>query len=204
MKLSKLLPFLVVLSLVLAACAQPTEAPAPAAEAPAAAAPTAEAPAAAAPAAEAIKVALLAPLTGAVPTFGKSTQEGVELAVNEWNAKGGINGQQIDLIVEDSQCEADPGVNAANKVINQDGVKFIVGEVCSKSSIPISEVANPAGVIQISPTSTNATLTIDSTGKAKEFIFRACFIDPFQGLVMAKFATGKGYKTAFRHVRSGQ
>ena len=198
MKLSKVLAILLVLAMVLAACAQATEAPAPVAtEAPAAEAPAAEAPAAEAPAAEAIKIALLAPLTGAVPTFGQSTKEGVTLAVSEWNAKGGINGQQIELIVEDSQCEADPGVNAANKVINQDGVKFIIGEVCSKSSIPISEVANPAGVIQISPTSTNATLTVDSTGKAKEYIFRACFIDPFQGLVMAKFASGKGYKTAF-------
>lgn len=196
MKLSKILPFLLVLALILAACAQPaTEAPA--AEAPAAEAPVAEAPAAEAPAAEPIKVALLAPLTGAVPTFGQSTKEGAELAVKEWNEKGGINGQQIEMIVEDSQCEADPGVNAANKVINQDGVKYIIGEVCSKSSIPISEVANPARVIQISPTSTNPSLTVDADGNTKEFIFRACFIDPFQGLVMAKFASDKGFKTAF-------
>lgn len=197
MKLSKVLAILLVLAMVLTACAKATEAPAPAAEAPAAEAPAAEAPVAEAPAAGTVKVALLAPLTGAVPTFGQSTKEGAELAVKEWNAKGGINGQQIELIVEDSQCEADPGVNAANKVIDQDGVKFIIGEVCSKSSIPISEVANPKGVIQISPTSTNASLTVGADGKAKQFIFRACFIDPFQGLVMAKFATEKGYKTAF-------
>jgi len=202
MKLSKIVPFLLVLALVLAACATPTATPteAPAAaptEAPAAAAPT-EAPAAQAPAAGGtVKVALLAPLTGSVPTFGQSTKEGAELAVKEWNAKGGINGQQIELIVEDSQCEADPAVNAANKVIDQDGVKYIIGEVCSKASIPVSEIANAKGVIQISPTSTNATLTVGADGKAKQYIFRACFIDPFQGLVMAKFANGKGFKTAF-------
>ncbi len=193
MKLSKVLPFLLVFAMLLAACGgAATEAPA--AEEPAA--PAAEEPVAAEPAGT-VKVALLAPLTGSVPTFGQSTKEGAELAVKEWNDKGGINGQQIELIVADSQCEADPGVNAANKVIDQDGVKFIIGEVCSKSSIPISEVANPKGVIQISPTSTNATLTIGADGSAKQFIFRACFIDPFQGLVMAKFAAGKGYKTAF-------
>jgi branched-chain amino acid transport system substrate-binding protein len=198
MKISKILPFLLVIAVLLAACGSPTAAPtqAPAAnEAPA----SAEQPAAQQPAAsgEPIKVALLAPLTGAVPTFGQSTKEGVELAVKEWNDKGGILGSQIQLIVEDSQCEADPAVNAANKVIDQDKVKFIIGEVCSKASIPVSEIANAKGVIQISPTSTNSTLTVDSTGKAKQYIFRACFIDPFQGLVMAKFATSKGYKTAF-------
>ncbi len=144
-----------------------------------------------------VKVGLLSPLSGAVPTFGLSTKEGVEIAVKEWNDKGGINGKKIELIVADSQCSADPAVNAANKLIDQDGVKFIVGEVCSSASIPVSEITNPKGIVQISPTSTNATLTIDKDGKAKQFIFRACFIDPFQGLVMAKFASGKGFKTAF-------
>jgi branched-chain amino acid transport system substrate-binding protein len=198
MKLHKLLILVVLAALVLGACTTATEAPteAPAMEEPVAT----EAPAAEEPAAETggtIKVALLAPLTGAVPTFGQSTKEGAELAVKEWNEKGGLLGKQIELIVEDSQCEADPGVNAANKVINQDGAKFIIGEVCSKSSIPISEVANPAGVIQISPTSTNPSVTVAGDGTTKNYIFRACFIDPFQGLVMAKFATEKGYKTAF-------
>lgn len=199
MKLSKILPLLLVLAFVLAACAQPAPTAAPAAEAPAAEAPAAEPTAVppAEPVSEAVKIALLAPLTGAVPTFGQSTKEGVELAVKEWNDKGGLLGQPIELIVEDSQCEADPGVNAANKVINQDGVKYIIGEVCSKSSIPISEVANPAKVIQISPTSTNPSVTVDGNGNVKDYIYRACFIDPFQGLVMAKFASEKGYKTAF-------
>jgi branched-chain amino acid transport system substrate-binding protein len=89
----------------------------------------------------AIKVGLLAPLSGAVPTFGLSTQEGVQMAVKEWNAKGGILGKQIELIVADSQCSADPAVNAANKLIDQDGVKFIIGEVCSSASIPFRNSA---------------------------------------------------------------
>lgn len=144
-----------------------------------------------------IKVGLLAPLSGAVPTFGLSTQEGVQMAVKEWNAKGGVLGKQIELIVADSQCSADPAVNAANKLIDQDGVKFIIGEVCSSASIPVSEIVNQKKIVQISPTSTNATVTLDKDGNTKPFTFRACFIDPFQGLVMAKFAQGKGYKTAF-------
>jgi branched-chain amino acid transport system substrate-binding protein len=132
-----------------------------------------------------------------VPTFGQSTKEGAELAVKEWNDKGGVLGKKIEMIVADSQCSADPAVNAANKVIDQDGVKFIVGEVCSSASIPVSEIVNQKKVLQISPTSTNASVTVDKNGNVKPFTFRACFIDPFQGLVMAKFASSKGYKTAF-------
>lgn len=145
-----------------------------------------------------IKVAVLAPLSGPVPTFGVSTRDGALLAIEEWNAKGGVLGKQIEAVVADSQCTADPAVNAANKVIDQDGVKYIVGEVCSKASIPVSEIAEAKGVVQISPTSTNPAVTVDpNTGKTKQYIFRACFIDPFQGLVMAKFALGQGKKTAF-------
>ncbi len=144
-----------------------------------------------------IKIANLSPLTGPVPTFGESTKNGFMMAVEEWNAKGGVIGKQIEPIVEDSQCTADPAVNAANKVIDQDGAKYIVGEVCSSASIPVSEIAEAAGVVQISPTSTNATVTLNLDGSTKEYVFRACFIDPFQGLVMAKFATDQGYKKAF-------
>jgi branched-chain amino acid transport system substrate-binding protein len=145
-----------------------------------------------------LKVAILAPLSGPVPTFGVSTRDGALMAIDEWNAKGGVLGMKIVSIVEDSQCTPDPAVNAANKVIDQDGVKFIIGEVCSKASIPVSEIANAKGVIQISPTSTNVNVTVDSQGKVKPYIFRACFIDPFQGQVGAKFAWEKlGAKKAF-------
>jgi len=145
----------------------------------------------------ALKVAILAPLSGPVPTFGVSTRDGALLAIEEWNAKGGVLKQKIEPIVEDSQCTPDPAVNAANKVIDQDKVKFIVGEVCSSASIPISEIANAKKVLQISPTSTNTLVTLNADGSTKAYIFRACFIDPFQGLVGANFAIGKGAKTAF-------
>ena len=145
-----------------------------------------------------MKVAVLAPLSGPVPTFGNSTRDGFLLAVEEWNAKGGVLGMKIVPIVEDSQCTPDPAVNAANKVINQDGVHYIIGEVCSKASIPVSEIATAAKVIQITGTSTNTSVTVDANGNTKPYIFRACFIDPFQGLVGAKFAAENlGAKTAF-------
>ncbi|MCX7609274.1 MAG: ABC transporter substrate-binding protein [Anaerolineales bacterium] len=145
-----------------------------------------------------LKIAILAPLSGPVPTFGEMTRDGALLAIEEWNAKGGVLGMKIVPIVEDSQCTPDPAVNAANKVINQDGVKFIIGEVCSKASIPISEIANAAGVVQISPTSTNPSVTVDANGVTKKYIYRACFIDPFQGFVGAKFAyENLGARTAF-------
>jgi branched-chain amino acid transport system substrate-binding protein len=196
MRLFKLVSLIVLVALVLSACAAPTSAPAPAAKAEptkAAAAPAAKAEptkAAAAPAATGgdLKVAVLAPLSGAVPTFGVMTRDGALLAIEEWNAKGGVNGRKIVPIVEDSQCTPDPAVNATNKVIDQDKVKFIIGEVCSKASIPMSEIANAKKVIQISPTSTNADVTVTKDGKVKDYIFRACFIDPFQGKVGAKFA----------------
>jgi len=135
-----------------------------------------------------LKIAILAPLSGDVATFGQSTRDGALLAIEEWNAKGGVLGMQIEPIVEDSQCNAEAAVSAANKVIDQDGVKFIIGEVCSSASIPISEVAMAKGVLQISPTSTNPQVTVDENGNTKSLIFRACFIDPFQGEVAAKFA----------------
>ena len=135
-----------------------------------------------------IKIAVLAPLSGPVPTFGVMTRDGALQAIDEWNAKGGVLGKKIVPIIEDSQCTPDPAVNAANKVIDQDKVSFIIGEVCSKASIPISEIANAKKIIQISPTSTNPDVTVAKDGKTKEYIYRACFIDPFQGKVGAKFA----------------
>ncbi len=145
-----------------------------------------------------LKMAILAPLSGSQPTFGVMTRDGALLAIKEWNAKGGVLGKKITPVVEDSQCTPDPALNAANKVIDQDKVHYIIGEVCSKASIPISEVTSKKKVIQISPTSTNPQVTVDANGKVKPYIFRACFIDPFQGTVGAKFALNTlKAKTAF-------
>ncbi|MDK2980627.1 MAG: branched-chain amino acid transport system substrate-binding protein [Chloroflexota bacterium] len=194
MKKNVLLSIVVLLALALAACAPAADT---AAEAPAAADEAAPAEEAAMEEGGTIKVANLSPLTGPVPTFGESTKNGFMMAVEEWNANGGVLGKTIEPIVEDSQCTADPAVNAANKVIDQDGVHYIVGEVCSSASIPVSEVAEEKGVLMITPTSTNSDVTLNLDGSTKDMVFRACFIDPFQGQVMAKFATDQGYTKAF-------
>ena len=200
MKSRFVLTLLLVMAVLVAGC-QPAAAPAPA-PAPAATTAPAGGQQPAAPAAPAtggtLKLAVLAPLSGGQPTFGVSTRDGALMAIDEWNAKGGVLGMKIEADVADSQCEADPAVNAANKVIDQDKVKYIVGEVCSKASIPISEIVNQKKVVQISPTSTNAGVTVGVDGKTKPYTFRACFIDPFQGLVGAKFAMENlKAKTAF-------
>jgi branched-chain amino acid transport system substrate-binding protein len=197
MKSRFVLSLVLVMAVLLTAC-QP--AAAPATTAPAAPAEATAAPAEPAAPAEggAIKVAILAPLSGSVPSFGISTRDGALMAIEEWNAKSGVLGKKIEAVVADSQCEADPSVNAANKVIDQDKVKYIIGEVCSKASIPISEIVNEKGVLQISPTSTNVQVTTKVDGSTKPFTFRACFIDPFQGTVGAKFALDNlKAKTAF-------
>jgi len=145
-----------------------------------------------------LKIAILAPLSGPVPTFGVSTRDGALQAIEEWNAKGGVLGMKIVPIVEDSQCTPDPAVNAANKVIDQDKVHYIVGEVCSKASIPVSEIVNAKKVVQISPTSTNPSVVRDAAGNVKPYTFVACYNDDTQGKVMAKFAAGTlKAKTAF-------
>jgi len=137
----------------------------------------------------AVKLAIIAPMSGDVATFGQSTKEGAELAIKEWNDKGGLLGSKIQWVVADGRCDPQEARNAANKVVTQDKVKFIVGEVCSSASIPVSEVANANKVVQISPTSTNPKVTVDDKGVVKPYTFRACFIDPFQGTVMANFAS---------------
>jgi len=190
MKRMRILSLFVILSLlfgvVAAGCAQPTEAP----EEPAEEEPAEEEPAEEEPAEEEgpLQIAMLAAMSGDVKTFGEGTKRGVDMAVAEWNDKGGVLGREVEVIVGDTKCDAQEAANVANKVINQDQVNYIVGAVCSSASIPISEIANPAGVVQISPPSTNPQVTIKEDGSNKEYIFRACFLDPFQGEVDAAFA----------------
>jgi len=135
-----------------------------------------------------LKLAILTPLSGPAPTFGVSTRDGALQAIDEWNKKGGVLGRKIVAVVEDSQCTANPALNAANKVIDQDKVHYLIGEVCSSASIPVSEVVNQKHVVQISPTSTNPSVVRDPSGVVKPYTFVACFNDETQGKVGAKFA----------------
>jgi len=135
-----------------------------------------------------IKIGLVAPLTGDVKTFGESTKNGFLLAIEETNSQGGINGKQIKTFIQDDKNDPTEAQNAGSKLINQDGVKLIIGSVSSKCSIPLAQTCQDASAVMITPTSTNPKVTIRDDGSRKDFVFRACFIDPFQGKVAAKFA----------------
>jgi len=121
--------------------------------------------------------------TGTTATFGKSTLNGVQMAVDELNAAGGIGGKKVDVHAEDDQSKADEAATAVQKLINQDRVIALIGEVASSRSLAAAPIAQNNGVPMISPSSTNPQVT-----KVGDFIFRTCFIDPFQGTVMGKCA----------------
>ncbi len=122
-------------------------------------------------------------LTGSEATFGISTRNAIELAINQVNADGGVKGKKIEIRVYDNQSKPEEAANAANRLINQDNVLLILGEVASSNSIAMANKAQPAKVPMISNASTNPKVT-----EIGDYIFRVCFIDPFQGYVMAKFA----------------
>jgi branched-chain amino acid transport system substrate-binding protein len=130
-----------------------------------------------------IKVGVYGDLTGQTASFGKSTKNGVELAFEEINKAGGINGKKIQTIVEDDQGRPEQAKTVISKLINQDKVVAVLGEVASTNSLAAAPVAQEAKIPMITPSSTNPKVT-----EVGDFISRVCFIDPFQGSVMAKFA----------------
>lgn len=130
-----------------------------------------------------IVIGVIAPMTGDVSTFGQSTKQGVELAIKHINDQGGINGKKVVISVEDDKNDPVEAANAALKLITKNKVHGIVGSVASKSTLAAAPIAQSNKIPLISGTSTNEKVT-----QVGDFIFRACFIDPFQGLVMAKFA----------------
>jgi len=131
-----------------------------------------------------IKIGGIGPVTGEAATFGISTKNGMTMAVDEWNAKGGIfGGRKAKLIFEDDKGDPSEGAIVWNKLIQQDNVVAIVGTVMSKVSLVGAPICQAAGIPMISPTSTNEKVTL-----VGDYIFRACFIDPFQGTVGANFA----------------
>jgi branched-chain amino acid transport system substrate-binding protein len=144
-----------------------------------------------------IKIGLIAPLSGDVKTFGESVRNSFLIAVEEANARGGVAGMKITYVVQDDKNDATEAANVANLLVNQQRVKAIVGSVTSKATIPVSDIIQAAKIPAISPTATNPKVTV-ADGKRKDYMFRACFIDPFQGVVMAKFSreTLKGKSAA--------
>ncbi len=132
-----------------------------------------------------IKVGEFASLTGKEATFGTSSHEGTLLAIEEINAAGGVLGKKIELLTEDDRSVPSEPANAVNKLISKDGVVAILGEVASSRSLEAAPICQQSKIPMISPASTNPDVT-----KKGDFIFRACFTDPFQGAALANFSTG--------------
>lgn len=149
-----------------------------------------------------IRIGAIVELTGELPAVGASSRNAAELAVSEVNAAGGITvggkPYKVELIVEDNAAKPDQSAAAANKLITQDNVLAIVGPNASLGAIPASEIAEANQTLLITPWSTNPKTTLDTrSGEPKKYVFRACFTDPFQGQVLARFITEKlGAKTA--------
>jgi branched-chain amino acid transport system substrate-binding protein len=123
-------------------------------------------------------------LTGNTATFGISTKNGIDMAIDDINKGGGLLGKKVRVIVEDDQGKPEEAQTVVTKLINRDQVIAVLGEVASSRTMAAAPVAQQNGIPLITPSSTNPKVT--ETG---DYIFRVCFIDPFQGLVMAKFAT---------------
>jgi branched-chain amino acid transport system substrate-binding protein len=133
-----------------------------------------------------IKIGVNAPITGDIPKVGEGTKFAAQMWLEDVKAAGGIKvgGEtyQVQLIIEDNESKAESAVKANTKMITVDEVLAIVGPQASKQAVPAGEVANNYSTPMISPWSTNPDTTID-----RPFVFRACFLDPFQGPVVANF-----------------
>jgi branched-chain amino acid transport system substrate-binding protein len=130
-----------------------------------------------------IRIGGVGPLTGEAATFGASTKNGYDLAVAEWNAKGGVLGKQVKMTFADDKGDPAEGATVYTKLIEQDKSCAIVGTVMSKVSLAGAPICQNSKIPMIATASTNPKVTL-----VGDYIFRACFIDPFQGTVGAKFA----------------
>ena len=145
---------------------------------------------------ESIRIGVNAPLTGDIPKVGEGTKFAAQMWLEDVNAAGGIEvggkKYKVELIIEDNESKAESAVKANTKLITEEDVLAIVGPQSSKQAIPAGGKANELGTPMVSPWSTNPDTTKD-----RPFVFRGCFLDPFQGPVVAKFIKNElGFKKA--------
>jgi len=137
---------------------------------------------------EPIKIAILGPLSGNVKPFGEANRDGTLLAIEEWNAKGGVLGSPIEVVVEDCVFDSMQAIaEVTTKVIEEDGVHFIIGGI-AHDAIIMSRIANPRKVLHISASSPDYLVTVDEEGRNKPYSFRAVPLDSFMAEAMAAFA----------------
>jgi branched-chain amino acid transport system substrate-binding protein len=130
-----------------------------------------------------VPIGAIFPLSGGVAFYGNESRDGALLAVEEINAAGGLLGKKLALIAEDDEGNAEKTVNAFTKLTTRDKVSYVLGSSTSGPTQAMSTLAQRNKVVLISPSATNVAVT-----RAGDFVFRACFIDPFQGVVGADFA----------------
>jgi len=134
---------------------------------------------------DSVSIGAIFPLSGSVAFYGNESRDGALLAIEEINAAGGLLGKKLVLISEDDEGDAAKAVNALTKLTTRDKVSFVIGSSTSGPTQAMSTLAQSNKVVLVSPSATNINVT-----KAGDYIFRACFIDPFQGVVGADFAYG--------------
>ena len=130
-----------------------------------------------------VKIGAILPLTGDAAKYGESAKEGIELAIEEINAEGGVKGHKIEIIYEDSQGLPTTGVSAFQKLITSNRVPAVIGGLFSSVTLAIAPIANREHVVVLSPTSSAPAIT-----KAGDYIFRNCASDIFEGKIMAEAA----------------
>jgi branched-chain amino acid transport system substrate-binding protein len=133
--------------------------------------------------ADTVSIGAVFPLSGSVAFYGTESRDGILLAIDEINASGGLLGKKLALIAEDDEGNAEKSVNAFTKLTSRDKVSYVLGSSTSGATQAMTSLAQQGKVILISPSATNTAVT-----RTGDYIFRACFIDPFQGVVGADFA----------------
>ncbi|MBF0309048.1 MAG: branched-chain amino acid ABC transporter substrate-binding protein [Magnetococcales bacterium] len=148
-------------------------------------------------AAEPIRIGVGGPLSGSYAPFGEQLWRGAEQAAKDINARGGVKGRPIELIKGDDSCEPKQAVSVANRLVDSDKVHVVIGHFCSSSTMPASEIYSEAGILAITPASTNPMVT----ERKLPGIFRTCGRDDQQGVVGADFVVKvlKAKKVAVIH-----
>lgn len=145
------------------------------------------------PKSDAVKIGMNLELTGDIPAVGASSKNAAELFFDQLNKNGGValegGPKKVELVIRDNGAKADQAASVAQQLISSQGVVAMIGPNSSACAIPAGEIAESLKCVMMSPWSTNPRTTIDtSSGAPKRYVFRGCFTDPFEALVLAKFA----------------
>lgn len=136
--------------------------------------------------AETIRIAIAGPVTGPVTQYGDMVRAGAQLAIEQINAAGGVDGNKLEAVIYDDACDPKQAVAVANKVVN-DGIKFVVGHVCSSSTTPATDIYEDEGVLMVTPSATAPEIT----ARGYKLIFRTIGLDNLQGPISGRFILDK-------------